>query len=254
MLFDILIYIATEIQIQASKKGRDFQVAIIIYHGSENIIEKPIWGKGALTNDYGRGFYCTQEMELAKEWACAKDENGYANKYELDMTGLSVLELNSSEYNILNWLAILTDNRTYWQRNSISEQAKKYLADNFLININKYDVITGYRADDSYFAFAQDFVSNTISLRQLNEAMHLGKLGIQIVLKSKKAFEQIHFIESVPANKDEYFLKKMQRDKEARKEYRARKSTPADVNDLYMLDIIREEIKNGDKRLQCGLS
>jgi hypothetical protein len=231
-------------------KGRDSQVAIIIYHGSENILEKPIWGKGALTNDYGRGFYCTQELELAMEWACAKGENGYANKYEFDMTGLSVLELNSEAYNILNWLAILTDNRTYWQKNSISEQAKKYLADNFLIDISEYDVITGYRADDSYFAFAQDFVSNTISLRQLNEAMHLGKLGIQIVLKSKKAFEQLRFIESIPADKDKYFRQKIQRDKDARKEYRARKSTPADVNDLYMLDIIREEIKNGDKRLQ----
>jgi hypothetical protein len=225
-------------------------VAIIIYHGSENILEKPIWGKGALTNDYGKGFYCTQELELAKEWACAKGENGYANKYAFDMTGLSVLELNSGKYNILNWLAILTDNRTYWQKNSISEQAKKYLAENFLIDISEYDVITGYRADDSYFAFAQDFVSNTISLRQLNEAMHLGKLGIQIVLKSKKAFDQLRFIESIPADKDKYFRQKIQRDKDARKEYMARKSTPADVNDLYMLDIIREGIKNGDKRLQ----
>jgi hypothetical protein len=222
----------------------------ILYHGSENIIEKPVFGKGALTNDYGRGFYCTEEVELAKEWACAKNMNGYANKYEINMTGLSVLELNSTDYNILNWLAILTSNRTYWERSSISEQSKKYLAENFLIDIDTYDVIVGYRADDSYFSFAQDFVANVISLRQLANAMHLGKLGTQIVLKSKKAFEQLSFLESLYADKEEYFLKKTERDKEARREYRANKSMQADVNDIYMLDIIREEIKNGDKRLQ----
>ena len=31
-----------------------------------------------------------------------------------------------------------------------------------------YDVIIGYRADDSYFAFAQDFLNNAISLNTLN--------------------------------------------------------------------------------------
>jgi hypothetical protein len=65
----MLIYIATEIQMYAVTKGRDLQMAIIIYHGSEKILEKPICGKGASTNDYRRGFYCTQELELAKEWA-----------------------------------------------------------------------------------------------------------------------------------------------------------------------------------------
>lgn len=222
----------------------------ILYHGSEQIIEKPQFGKGARTNDYGRGFYCTENIELAKEWACSKNTNGFANQYELDMTGMSVLNLTSSEYHILNWLVILADNRTYWERSSISEQAKKYLQENFLIEIGDYDIIIGYRADDSYFSFAQDFVANTISLQQLDKAMHLGKLGEQVVLKSQKAFEQIRFIDSVPADAEEYFAKKMLRDKQARQEYRQSKREQADINDLYMLDIMREGIKNGDTRLQ----
>ena len=222
----------------------------ILYHGSEQIIEKPQFGKGARTNDYGRGFYCTENIELAKEWACSKNTNGFANQYELDMTGMSVLNLTSSEYHILNWLAILADNRTYWERSSISEQAKKYLQENFLIEIGDYDIIIGYRADDSYFSFAQDFVANTISLQQLDKAMHLGKLGEQVVLKSQKAFEQIRFIDSVPADAEEYFAKKMLHDKQARQEYRQSKREQADINDLYMLDIMRKGIKNGDTRLQ----
>lgn len=222
----------------------------ILYHGSVQIIEKPQFGKGARTNDYGRGFYCTENIELAKEWACAKNTNGFANQYELDMTGMSVLDLTSSDYHILNWIAILTDNRTYWERSSISEQAKKYLQENFLIEIGDYDIIIGYRADDSYFSFAQDFVANTISLQQLDKAMHLGKLGEQVVLKSQKAFEQIRFIDSVSADAEEYFAKKMLRDKQARQEYRQSKREQADINDLYMLDIMREGMKNGDTRLR----
>lgn len=222
----------------------------VLYHGSEHIIEKPQFGKGALTNDYGRGFYCTENMELAMEWACAKNTNGYANQYELDMTGLSVLNLNSEKYNILNWLALLAAHRTYWEKSSISEQAKKYLKDNFLPDIQKYDIIIGYRADDSYFSFAQDFVANAVSLRQLDKAMHLGRLGEQVVLKSREAFERIQFIDSIPAQKEEYFAKRTLRDKEARRDYRRSREQSADVNDIYMLDIMREGITNGDQRLR----
>ena len=42
----------------------------------------------------------------------------------------------------------------------------------------------GYRADDSYFSFASDFINGAISYRQLCNAMCLGKLGQQFVLKS----------------------------------------------------------------------
>ena len=71
---------------------------IDIYHGSPNIIERPVFGEGKVHNDYGRGFYCTEHAELAKEWACSSDNDGYANHYQLDMTGLTVLNLNTPEY------------------------------------------------------------------------------------------------------------------------------------------------------------
>ena len=220
-----------------------------LYHGSENIIEKPVYGKGARYNDYGKGFYCTENIELAKEWACAKQKNGYANIYDLDLSDLNVLNLNSGSYNILNWLAILADNRTYWQNGSIAETAKNYIKENFLPDISAYDVIIGYRADDSYFSFAQDFVSGVISLQKLAQAMRLGKLGEQIVLKSPKAFAQIQFAGYENADAEEYYIKKNEREREARRQYRHNKKEQADVNELFILDIMREEIKNGDARL-----
>ena len=40
---------------------------ITLYHGSEKIVERPMFGEGKIHNDYGRGFYCTEHLELAKE-------------------------------------------------------------------------------------------------------------------------------------------------------------------------------------------
>ena len=223
---------------------------MILYHGSEKIIENPTYGKGNIRNDYGRGFYCTENEDLAKEWACSNNKNGFANKYELNMEGLNVLYLNSEEYNILNWLAILTKNRTYWENSTISEVAKKYLAENFMIDITGYDVIRGYRADDSYFSFARDFVSGTISYRQLSEAMKLGNLGEQIVLLSKKAFESMEYISNSPADAQIYYKRKKERDQQARRKYRETKSMDNIKNELFIIDIIREGMKQNDSRLR----
>lgn len=220
-----------------------------LYHGSENIIEVPEFGKGARSNDYGRGFYCTENIELAREWACAKNKNGYVNVYEFDLTDLKVLNLNDRQYHILNWLAILADNRTYWQRGSIAEEAKEYIKTHFLVDVSPYDVIVGYRADDSYFSFAQDFVAGVISLEKLSEAMRLGKLGEQIVLKTEKAFERIKYVRSEVVNREIYYVKKNEREREARKEYRMSKLQKDTINQLYMIDIMREGMENDDARL-----
>ena len=223
---------------------------MILYHGSEKIIENPVFGKGNLRNDYGRGFYCTENEELAKEWACSNNKNGFANKYELKLEGLNLLYLNSREYHVLHWLTILTKNRTYWERNTISETAKTYLSKHFMIDTSKYDVIIGYRADDSYFSFARDFVSGAISYKQLSEAMHLGKLGEQVVLVSEKAFQNLKYISCSPANPLIYYAKKKERDREARKEYRKAKFNDNLENELFIIDIIREEMTGNDLRLR----
>lgn len=223
---------------------------MILYHGSEKIIDVPVFGKGSTNNDYGRGFYCTESEELAKEWACSNNNNGFANKYEFDMDGLNVLYLNSEQYNLLNWLAVLTKHRTYWENSTVSETAKKYLAENFMIDTTPFDVIIGYRADDSYFTFAQDFVAGTISYRQLSDAMRLGKLGEQIVLMSEKAFGRIKYISNSPADASVYYKKKKERDRMARKEYRQTKSEAPLPDELFIVDIMRGGMKQDDERLR----
>ncbi len=220
-----------------------------IYHGSENIIYSPAYGLGNHANDYGRGFYCTGNYDIAGEWACKRDRDGFINHYELNTAGLKICNLNDDKYNILNWLAILTRYRGYWQRASIAEDAKEYLQENFLIDISGYDIIIGYRADDSYFSFAQDFIMGTISLRRLSTAMHLGKLGEQIVLKSEKAFEHISFLASDPADAEKYYPRKVSRDKEARAAYGSVRSSKDRKDDIYMLDIMRGGLSDEDLRI-----
>lgn len=218
---------------------------IHIYHGSINIVEKPVFGEGKPFNDYGRGFYCTEYMELAKEWACSSDSDGYANHYQLDLDGLRVLYLNGVEYNILNWLAILLENRKFNVAEGLPQRARTYLLENFKVDYKSYDIIIGYRADDSYFSYAGDFINGTLSLRDLSEAMRLGKLGEQVVLKSKKAFQALTFIEAIKAPREEYFGKYKLRDEEARNKYKQMTKQPIAENEIYVIDIIRNNWKNG---------
>ena len=137
---------------------------LILYHGSSEIIEKPIFGKGKAYNDYGRGFYCTENFELAKEWACTEGIDGYANQYEIETDGLKILNLSSGEYTVLHWLALLMTYRKLRLSTPVMKRGAEWLKEHFVVNIEDYDAIIGYRADDSYFSFARAFVSNEISL------------------------------------------------------------------------------------------
>ena len=227
----------------------------ILYHGSKEIIENPTLKGGKETNDYGYGFYCTESIELANEWACPDNNDGYANKYELDMTSLNVLDLTKPEYNILNWMALLLQFRISKGMTPNDEMAREYILKNFSIDLTKVDVIIGYRADDSYFSFARDFLKNTITVAQLSRAMELGKLGIQVVLHSEKAFEQLKYIESTIADNETYYTKRRARDLMAKEEYReATKLSSVTQDDLFIMDIIRQEVKNDDPRIQRNIS
>lgn len=222
---------------------------MILYHGSSNISRFPEYGRGKTYNDYGRGFYCTEHPELAKEWACNESTDGFANRYELDLTGLKVLNLSDGEYSILNWLAILMDNRIVRLSTPVERQGKEYLLGHFLPEYKDYDVIVGYRADDSYFSFARAFVGNTISLAQLGHAMKLGKLGEQHVLISRKAFEQLHFLDYTIADGRIYYPKRKARDEAARAAF-LKELEEMDLDGIYMRDIIREKMEETDERLR----
>lgn len=223
---------------------------MILYHGSLDLIKKPVFGYGKTNNDYGPGFYCTQNLELAKEWAAQDPEkDGWANEYSIETDGLKLLNLNGSEYTILNWLSVLAKYRDFRVSTPIARQGKNYLIENFYIPVENYDMIMGYRADDSYFSFARAFVNNELSIAQLANAMRLGKLGEQYVLKSQKAFDKIQFKEAHRSLAKEYFSKRKDRNEAANQAFR-KEADNVDLNEIFMRDILREKIKNDDERLR----
>lgn len=192
---------------------------MILYHGSSEIIQKPLSGKGKAYNDYGPGFYCTEHIELAKEWACRERKTGFVSSYELDIERCRILDLTDSQYSILNWMALLLANRRIRISTPVMKRGFEWLSTYYLIDDGGYDVIKGYRADDSYFSFARAFLNNEISLGQLNAAMQLGKLGEQWVLKSRKAFGEVSFKEYAVVPDIIYYDKRKRRDEQARRNY-----------------------------------
>lgn len=225
---------------------------ITIYHGSEKIVEVPTFGEGKKNNDFGLGFYCTESEDLAKEWAVSSLRNGFANKYTLDTEYMRILNLNSPEYTILNWIAVLVEHRLFSIKTPVARRAKQYLIDNFSINVNAFDIITGYRADDSYFDYAESFLNNGISVEQLARAMKLGKLGEQIVIKSQFAFSRLRFQGFDVAEKEEFYVLRKSRDDEANRLYL--EMLEEENDGLYIQDIIRGGIKNDDPRIPRNIS
>lgn len=225
---------------------------ITIYHGSKQIVEVPVFGEGKKNNDFGLGFYCTENNDLAKEWAVSSLRDGFSNRYTLDTEYLNILNLNSPDYTILNWIAVLVEHRVFSIKTPVARRAKQYLIENFGINVNAYDLIIGYRADDSYFDYAEAFINNGITVEQLARAMRLGKLGEQIVVKSQFAFSKIKYEGFESADKNTYYVLRKARDDDANKMYLTILDEEADG--LYMQDIMRGGIKNDDSRIPRNLS
>lgn len=220
---------------------------ITLYHGSQSIVDHPMFGAGKKNNDFGYGFYCTENALLAKEWAVSNLKDGYANRYTLNTEYLKILNLNTPEYTVLNWIAVLIEHRIFSVNTPVASRARRYLIDHFSVNVDAYDVIIGDRADDSYFDYAEAFLNNGISVEQLSLAMRLGKLGEQIVIRSEFAFSNLKYEGSEKAPANQYYPYRRDREEEANILYR--QMLEEDDDGLYIRDIIRGGITNEDPRI-----
>ena len=223
-----------------------------IYHGSQQIIDSPLLSLGNAHNDFGQGFYCTGSLDLAGEWSCYRKQNGYINHYQLNTNGLQILDLTNRNYNILNWLAVLIQHRIFDLNLSVTEQALTYLSKHFLPNLNNYDLIIGYRADDSYFSFVENFLNNTISLRELLLVFKMDSDNQQIALKTQKAIQQLTFADSTIADYRTHYYHRCQRDEKLRLQFTKRDKT-LKYDDLFILEMVRKEIAHDHPRLQSNL-
>lgn len=184
-----------------------------LYHGSPFIIQSPEYGKGNIHNDYGLGFYCTNSKALAKEWAAKRSGSGYVNHYFLRDDKLRILDLTNPPFNnVLHWVALLMNNREL-SNDLINNFPREldYLKKNYLIDLSEYDVVIGYRADDSYFHFPEAFVRSQITLESLNSIFLAGDLGKQYVLISQRAFKLLKFDsyeQAIETSQNDYYKRK----------------------------------------------
>ena len=190
------------------------QRKIALFHGSLDAVGWPQLSKCRAANDFGKCFYCTEEMDLAKEWSCQYGKTGVVSGYILKMDGLKIVNLNSEQYHTLNWIGTLLEHRQPNNLDDDSKEARDYLIQNFAV-----------------------------------EAMRLVKLGEQVAIKSERAFKRLEFKRAYPTAQ-KYIGLYMQRDARARETYR--KSLRGQIripNKLTIERIIQEGIKNDDEIL-----
>ena len=220
-----------------------------LFHGSPKIVEKPELVYSKLNNDFGRGFYCSEDIDLAKEWAVTYERNGYLNKYNIELDGLNVLDLSSKPYSLLNWIALLLNNRLFSLSSDLSKRAEYYILENYLVDIRGYDVVIGYRGDCSFFTFIQEFLEGKTSYQQLKKSIREANVANEIVLIDDIAIDRLTFLGCESVSFEPYYRLKQIRDENERSVYFKEKTKFNRKNDLYIENFINGEVSHNDKRL-----
>lgn len=165
-----------------------------VFHGSDHAVNVPVYLGGKSDNDYGNGFYTTEYEDRARSWAALNGipEKSIVNVYELDINDLKILDLN--DHGILAWISEVVSNR------GINQEAAgivgERLVRHYKIDTKSFDIIKGYRADDSYTQVIEAFLLNQLNIYEVERLFYKGSLGNQIFLKSEKAFRNIRWVES----------------------------------------------------------
>ena len=171
----------------------------ILYHGSASDSVVPTFGLGNDHHDYGRGFYLTDDIDLAREWAVCRPEesNGWVHAYRLRSSDLKVLDFQ--QQGVLAWMAELMKHREAGRSKRFGMLSKRFIA-KYGVDSSGYDVIRGWRANASYFYIVTEFVHDEIDIDILEELLMLGGLGMQYCLKSEKAFSCVEPVPGYPVS------------------------------------------------------
>ena len=159
---------------------------MILYHGSNLVIETP---KLIVQNrflDFGYGFYTTTNKAQAMSFAekvCKRKKEGtkQVSIYEINEKELflrcSVLKFDLPDE---KWLDFVSQNRSGTYKESC------------------YEVIYGPVANDDVYTVFTLYQSGTLSKEQALEALKIKKLYNQMVFTSEKSLSLLKFIGSVP--------------------------------------------------------
>ena len=215
---------------------------IILYHGSSAIIERPEFGVGRKTNDYGLGFYLTESPQLAGEWAVLYTGiDGYINEYELYLDGMDILD--TDDVQLENLIAVFINNRDINFIEDFADSAIFEILEAFVnkynIDVNRYDLIRGIRANDRFYSYMRGFITGVLSIESIAGFITLGDWGTQWCLKSEKAFGALNFIKWTAAESSLYYKSAQDRNKNAGELYRKNRKSAS--GGKYIKDFVNGE-------------
>lgn len=155
-----------------------------IYHGSLERVVVPEIRKPNRRLDYGGGFYATTSFQQAERWVQrkmreSKQQKGYVNVYELDLTALDSLKVLSFLSPTEEWLDFVMQNRT---------------VQGFC---HEYDIVYGPVANDRVYAAFALYEGGLISKQMLIAELKTYKLVDQYLFHTEKSLKSIVFTEAM---------------------------------------------------------
>lgn len=161
---------------------------MIIYHGSNMIVNQPRIIEQNRFLDFGTGFYTTTNKSQAENFAIKvakrRGEIPILNIYEIDD---NLLNYEIKEFSKPNeeWLDFVSDNRN-----------------GVCINI-EYDLIIGPVANDDVYRTFQLYSLGLFTKEQALETLKIKQLYNQYVFKTETIMSNLKFIRSVEVNFNE---------------------------------------------------
>lgn len=144
---------------------------MILFHGSNAVVQSPKVLTDGFYKDFGYGFYCTSIEKQARRWALTKRRNHIVNKYSYT----EVKSLKSCKFE------------------SMTEEWLDFVLECRLGKEHSYDIVEGPMADDTIWDYIEDFVAGLISREAFWELVKFKYPTHQIVFCTTKALETLKF-------------------------------------------------------------
>lgn len=176
----------------------------LLFHGTNILFSEIDLSKANATSDFGRGFYLTNILEQAVEWAGQRRRiqfdgelsvreylrSAYVLKYELSFDELKKHNMNLkvfSEYD-REWLDIILLGRRHLDINDHEVEDVSNL-------LNEYDIIAGPMADNNLNAKLNRYARHPYDRNILLDEIKMVKENYQIVFKTTKSLNALKKLE-----------------------------------------------------------
>jgi len=110
----------------------------------------------------------------------------------------------------------------------------------YAVDLSGFDVVEGYRADDSYFQIVRSFVSNSLSLESLDACLRLGNLGRQIALRTEAAIAALTFVDAQKVYGTCYYPNRARRNEQAAACFLEIRNEQTLKEGTYFIDVVRD--------------